>query len=127
MSTEEGKQPVLARARSFFRGALPIDPESCSKIRVPVDAVCCGCGEVRVKNEAVRDPRRIGSFKHSCKVCGTVEWHNTVSRLDGIADPVMFVRAARLELRDAAAGEEPDPDVLEAGIREAQKMSEGVF
>lgn len=120
------EQSALARARSFFRGALPIDPDACSKIRVPVDAVCCGCGEVHVKNEPVHDPRRIGSFKHSCKVCGTVEWHNTVSRLDGIAPPVMFVRAARLELRDAADGEEPDPDVLEAGIREARNAEEGV-
>lgn len=123
----ESEQSALERARSFFRGALPIDPDGCSKIRVPVDAVCCGCGEVRVKNEPVRDPRRIGSFQQACKRCGTVEWHNTVSRLDGIAPPVMFVRAARLELHDAANGEEPDADVLEAGIREAQNAEEGVI
>lgn len=115
----ETEESTIARARSFFRGALPIDPDGCSKIRVPVDAVCCGCGEVRVKNEPVRDPRNIGSFQQACKVCGTVEWHNTVSRLDGIADPVVFVRAAKLELHDAANGDDPDPDVLEAGIREA--------
>ncbi len=119
-------QPVLSRARSFFRGALPIDPDTCSKIRVPVDAVCCGCGEVRVKNEPVRDPRYIGSFQQACKGCGTVEWFNTRSRLDGIADPAVFVRAALLELHDAANGEEPDPDVLEAGIREAKNAEEGV-
>jgi hypothetical protein len=122
----ESEQSALARARGFFRGALPIDPERCSMIRVPVDAVCCGCGEVMVKNEPVRDPRKIGSFQQACKRCGTVEWHNTVSRLDGIAPPVMFVRAARLELHDAANGEEPDPDVLEAGIREAKNTEEAV-
>ncbi|WP_053946705.1 hypothetical protein [Halolamina sediminis] len=120
----ESEQPALARARSFFRGALPIDPDGYSKVRVPVDAVCCGCGEVHVKNEPVHDPRNIGSFQQACKVCGTVEWHNTVSRLDGIADSVVFVRAARLELHDAANGEEPDAEVLEAGIREAKNAEE---
>jgi len=122
----EAEQSTLARARSFFRGALPLDPDVCSKIRVPVDGVCCGCGEIRVKNPLVRDPRRIGSFKHSCKVCGTVEWHNTRSRLDGIADPVVFVRAALLELHDAANGDDPDADVLEAGIREAKNADQEV-
>ncbi|QKY20594.1 hypothetical protein B4589_009470 [Halolamina sp. CBA1230] len=122
----ESEQSALTRARNFFRGALPIDPERCSKIRVPVDAVCCGCQTVRVKHEAVRDPRYIGSFEQACKGCGTVEWFNTRSRLDGIADPVVFVRAAVLELHDAANGEEPDPDVLEAGIREAKNAEEAV-
>jgi len=79
-----------------------------------------------VKNEPVYDPRRIGSFQQACKRCGTVEWHNTVSRLDGIADPVVFVRAALLELHDAADGAEPDPEVLEAGIREAKNAEKGV-
>jgi len=92
---------IREEAASTFRGVLPLDRERLPKVRVPVDAVCCGCQRV------------------------TVKWHNTTDRLDGIASSAVFVRAAVLELADAARDDaEPDPDVLRRGVRAAD--SEGV-
>ncbi len=118
-------ESARADAVSTFRGVLPLDRERLSKVRVPVDAVCCGCQRVTVKSPLVRDPRSVGSFQHACKACGSVQWHNTTDRLDGITSPQVFVRAAILELADAAReGVEPDPEVLRDGVRAAE--SEGV-
>jgi len=111
---------VRSEAASTFRGVLPIDYDRLPKVRVPVDAVCCGCQRITVQNPLVRDPRNVGSFQHACKDCGSVKWHNALRRLDGVASPPVFVRAAILELADAARGDaEPDPDVLQRGIRAA--------
>ena len=105
-------------ASSTFRGVLPLDYDRLPKVRVPVDAVCCGCQRVTVKNPLVRDPRSVGSFRHPCKACGSAKWHNTISRLDGIAAPAVFIRATILELADAARDDiEPNPGVLWRGVR----------
>jgi len=118
-------ESARAEAASTFRGVLPLNRERLAKVRVPVDAVCCGCQRVTVKSPLVRDPRSVGSFQHACKACGSVQWHNTTDRLDGIASSAVFVRAAVLELADAARDDaEPDPDVLRRGVRAAD--SEGV-
>lgn len=120
------KASVRSRAENAFRGVLPLNPERLPKVRVPVDAVCCGCSHVSVKNPLVRDPRQIGSFTHACDSCGSVQWHNTVSRLDGVADSVVFVREAVLELHDASADPdtEPDTDRLSRGLRAVQNSGE---
>ena len=111
-------ESACAAATSTFRGVLPLDRERLPKVRVPVDAVCCGCQRVTVKNPLVRDPRSVGSFKHACKDCGSVKWHNTTNRLDGVASPPVFIRATILELADAARDDtEPNPDVLRRGVR----------
>ncbi len=118
-------ESARSEAAYSFRGVLPIDYDRLPKVRVPVDAVCCGCNQVWIKNPLVRDPRNVGSFQHACKACGSVKWHNALRRLDGVASPPVFVRAAILELADAAIGEdEPDPDILQRGVRAAE--SEGV-
>jgi len=114
-------ESARARAASTFRGVLPLDRERLPKVRVPVDAVCCGCQRVTVKHPLVRDPRSVASFQHACKACGSVKWHNATNRLNGIASRAVFIRAAILELADATrADTEPDSDVLRRGVRAAE-------
>ncbi|EJN61578.1 hypothetical protein [Halogranum rubrum] len=49
---------------------------------VPVDAVCTGCSQTRVKR--VSEEEAEGSFRHVCHVCQSVQWMNTVARLSGL-------------------------------------------
>lgn len=50
---------------------------------IPFDAVCTGCGQVRVKR-ADEDPDTPTSFKHVCHRCKTATWWNPVRTLTGL-------------------------------------------
>ncbi|MFC4542009.1 hypothetical protein ACFO5R_08730 [Halosolutus amylolyticus] len=68
-------------------------------VGIPVDAICVGCGRVRVKRA---DPTEIGqennvdaidleasdctSFKHVCHPCGSATWWNPVAVLTGLLE-----------------------------------------
>jgi len=50
---------------------------------IPFDAVCTGCGQVRVKR-ADEDPDSPTSFKHVCHRCKTATWWNPIRTLTGL-------------------------------------------
>ncbi|THE64503.1 hypothetical protein D8Y22_12735 [Salinadaptatus halalkaliphilus] len=66
---------------------------------IPIDAVCTGCGRVRVKRA---EPEEMGqhpqidpmaleatdctSFKHVCHPCGSATWWNPVAVLTGLIE-----------------------------------------
>ncbi|WP_247002302.1 hypothetical protein [Halosolutus gelatinilyticus] len=72
---------------------------SAGHVGIPVDAICVGCGRIRVKRA---DPEEMGqhpqvdpttldatgltSFTHVCHPCGSVTWWNPVAVLTGLLD-----------------------------------------
>jgi len=55
--------------------AAELDAPTAGERGIPVDAVCTGCGQIRVKrpDEDQDDPE---SFKHVCYRCKTTTWWN---------------------------------------------------
>ncbi|WP_265108698.1 hypothetical protein [Halosolutus halophilus] len=72
---------------------------SAGHVGIPVDAICVGCGRIRVKRAGLEeigqhlqvDPmtievRHLESFKHVCHPCGSATWWNPVAVLTGLLD-----------------------------------------
>ncbi|WP_076610304.1 hypothetical protein [Natronorubrum thiooxidans] len=68
-------------------------------VGVPVDAICVGCGRIRVKRASLEelnqashvDPATLEtadltSFKHVCHPCGGATWWNPVAVLTGLLE-----------------------------------------
>ncbi|APW99954.1 hypothetical protein CHINAEXTREME_20240 [Halobiforma lacisalsi AJ5] len=79
--------------------AAELESAEAGQFGVPVDAICVGCGRIRVKRA---DPNEIGqasdvdptdleaadctSFKHVCHRCGSATWWNPVAILTGLLE-----------------------------------------
>ncbi|QCS44098.1 hypothetical protein [Natrinema versiforme] len=80
---------------------LEADPgtSTSGRVRVPVDAVCVGCGRIRVTRTSLEameiDPRAAlsdidaadcTSFKHVCRSCRAITWWNPIAILTGLLE-----------------------------------------
>jgi len=63
--------------------AAELDAPAAGERGIPFDAVCTGCGQIRVKR-ADEDPDNPTSFKHVCHRCRTATWWNPIRTLTGV-------------------------------------------
>jgi len=73
----------VATERDDHDRAAELDSPSAGERGIPFDAVCTGCGKVRVKR-ADEDSDNPTSFKHVCHRCKTATWWNPIRTLTGL-------------------------------------------
>ncbi|AFZ71415.1 hypothetical protein [Natronobacterium gregoryi] len=79
--------------------AAELESAAAGQVGIPVDAICVGCGQIRVKRadpdeigqESTVDPMDLeaencASFKHVCHRCGSTTWWNPVVILTGLLE-----------------------------------------
>ncbi|SNZ06442.1 hypothetical protein SAMN06269185_1172 [Natronoarchaeum philippinense] len=73
----------MASEPSDRNRAAEFDAPEAGERGIPFDAVCTGCGQVRVKR-ADEDPDNPTSFKHVCHKCQKSTWWNPIRTLTGL-------------------------------------------
>jgi len=73
----------VATERYDRNRAAELDAPESGERGIPFDAVCTGCGQIRVKR-ANEDPENPTSFKHVCHRYRTATWWNPIRTLTGL-------------------------------------------
>ncbi|WP_323172875.1 hypothetical protein [Natrialba sp. PRR66] len=80
--------------------AAELESPAAGQVGIPVDAICTGCGQIRVKRATLKTVREsstttdptelevpdLTSFKHVCHRCQTATWWNPVAVLSGLLE-----------------------------------------
>ncbi|ADD03867.1 uncharacterized protein Nmag_0275 [Natrialba magadii ATCC 43099] len=79
--------------------AAELQSPAAGQVGIPVDAICVGCGQTRVKRAPLaevskdlsKDPTELEaedltSLKHVCHRCGSATWWNVVAVLSGLLE-----------------------------------------